>query len=310
MDEFSNPAARFRPIEPQSPFIVGTSHFDRHVTELDGLFYRADRPDFKALTDQILAKPAETSLRDYQYWAEAGWKTEHGTYESVARFSGKAIEEGGEFAEAARAFNVADRSGYDDLLGEAGDVLWCLTALANNGGADLDRATKDLLYQYLHGIRYMKAGQEELPSWHEIAGDLATQGTILTAQDLHELMKVRFEPTPSPIMNLFEPEFFNEEPLDHVTSLYAYLIHMTSMQERQFGYNDTRTTHAQFRHQAQELGNSAARCLLSLNFITYHVTEGEMTLAEIIHHNVAKISGRVAHKLVDKTDGERPTELL
>lgn len=310
MDEWSNPASRFRPIEPRSPYILGSSVYDRHITEVDGLFYRSDRPDFEELTAAILDNPSDTSLRAYQYWAEAGWKTEHGTYDSVQRFSGKAIEEGGEFAEAARDFNPGDREGYDELLGEAGDVLWCITALANNGGVDLDRATKDLLYQYLHGIRFIEAGEERLPSWHDVAGDLATQGSLLSARNIGELMKVRFEPTPSPVMNIFESEYFNEEPLNHLTTLFYLLVHMTSMQERQFGYNDTLTTESQFRRKAQELGVTAAQSLLDLTFITYNLTDGEMTLAEIIHHNVVKISGRVQQQLVDKTDGQRPAELL
>ncbi len=76
----------YTPITPTSPFITDIPALDHQITQIDNLFYRQDAADFAELVAAVLDDPSQASLLDYQRWAETGWKTEHGTYDSVIRF--------------------------------------------------------------------------------------------------------------------------------------------------------------------------------------------------------------------------------
>ncbi len=307
MSNFSNTPDRYRPTGPSEPLILDVSEFDHLIEERDQLFYRQDQIALEQLAGEILADPSQASITTYQYWAETGWKTEHGTYKSVLRFSEKVREEYEEFAEVFQAHNGT--IDHHELIAEAGDVLWCLSALSSNGGVSIDAHLKTLLYSYVRGIAHMVGNQKTPPVWRPQAAALASKWEALTVQDLTNLVRSNFEPTPSPVMNVDADEFF-DEPLRHVWSLGCSLQAITFQHDRQYGYNDKPTLVEEFNLHGQVLGDLAARSVLDLVFIVHHLSSGEVSFADVIEHNVQKISARINQQLVDKSDGKRSDDLL
>jgi len=308
MDIYSNSPDRYQSISPSDPWVLGTSEYEHRIVNHDKLFYRQDqKPPIDLITE--LQGAEQIGLTSYQYWVETGWKTEHGTFDSVQRFSQKLEEEAGEFGQAIGEFQ-AHQATLDDVISEAGDVLWCLTALTSNGAASIDAQLKTLLYQYTRGVMHVIDGEDCPPRWRDVSASLSTKWSELTTQDIDQLIAESFEPLASPIRNVFDAEKYEGDVGDHLRDLHYNLFAMTRIQERQFGYQDTLVTLGEFNQHGQQLGDLAARSILELAFITRHATAGEASLTNVARHNVDKISGRINQGRIDKSDGERSVDLL
>ena len=298
----------YLPIQPSDQFILGSGDRLPQGSEQNGLFYRTDIDLNPASVGQeIIGNPADASLTDYQIWVEAGWKTEHGSYASLQRFTNKLFEEYTELQQAYKQ-GLATPTNREDIVSELGDVLWCTMALMSNGGAAVDSHLKNLLYDYCQGIVHFVDGQPSRPSWHTQIGQLATKRESLTVGDISKLIEAEFEPTPSTVMNVDANELF-DEPDDHLDALQSYLYFITRHHDRQFGYHEDHTTQEAFHLRGKDLGRLGAQATLEVAFLAHHLTTGQASLREVVRHNVHKISGRIAEQRVDQSDGERPEHL-
>src|SRR4051812_25638190 len=93
------------PIIPRDDQILGGIMPPTETVQEHGLHSRADiLIDLSEIEGQLLGANPKVTLRDYQYWAEGNWKTQHGTYASVERFGEKLREEHAEVVEAYQLF--------------------------------------------------------------------------------------------------------------------------------------------------------------------------------------------------------------
>ncbi len=305
MPVVSNNPDGYKGIEPQDPYIMGTTPANRHIVERDGLYYRDDiDADFLALTQSLLENGAESELSTYQYWAESGWKTEHGTFSSVERFATKVREEYGEFVEA-----VNDGS-TDEIVSEAGDALWCFTALASNGAGDISQGLKTQINEYADNMLHAdERGVVLEPIWRPKAVTLTQKAGSLTVGEITDLIKAKFEPTISPIM-IVDADEYDEDVRGHLQSLFYGAYGIEGPHHRQYGYNDTETTIEDFYRQSVTVLRLVSMAVLQIAFIVPLATEGAADFGDVVAHNVEKVSARIQQGRVDKTDGERTEDLL
>lgn len=78
--------------------------------------------------------PIFEALGDYEAWVRQNWLYEAGSDSAQVHISNKLREEIAEFSEALRS------EAPQDILSEAGDVLWTASAVACNEGYSLERA--------------------------------------------------------------------------------------------------------------------------------------------------------------------------
>lgn len=289
-----------------------------------GLFYPVRGQDDpqqveRQRAEAILENPAHSTLQDYQYWAESGWKTPHGTYAAADRFGKKVYEEHEELHLAIKALKNAK---YDDkpvkphvskVLHELGDVLWCMSAEASNASVGLDESMKNTLYRYVMGMQHWAGSEPVEPSWRPAAARLATKYGLITVGDIDELIAARFEPTPSPVMNVDADEFENGVE-EHMNSLLFNVSAARNASEMQYGYGEGATASEKFlimpeyyHKMGSVVGELVATSILEIAFIAKWALGKR--LGAVIAANVTKVSGRIQKNLVDKADGKRPNEL-
>lgn len=316
---FHNSNNGFKGFPPHDEAVIGYASGYTVPRERDGLFYRSDLPiDYDELGKRLIEYPYEASIQDYQYWTEAGWKTPQGSYDSVDRLANKIVEEQSELA---KAMYEADRANDDNLplarehiLEEAGDVLWVTTSLASIANADIDSGLKNLLFEYVMGVQHFKDGQVIEPKWRKKVANLATKYHQLTVSDLERLVGEGFEPLPSPVINVFDPEEDFEDVDKHMVTVLGLAHEVRNLVQQQFGGDAearaegdiTYQLPTAFRERARLIGRSAARMYLELAFIAERATN--RGLSDMVSMNVAKITERIATGTVDKADGERPPE--
>lgn len=255
-----------------------------------------------------------SNITDYQNWVESDWKKPHGTYESVERFNDKLSEEIAELRDADTVFtkNGSDRYSDDalELLSELGDVLWCATALASNSSADIDKGLKECLYAYTMGISCYVDGENTEPEWHAISAKMSTDRKNTALSDIDTLISGGFEPLITTAMNLFDdgPELGIYE---HIELIKYDSVVIKGMSDRQYNYGEDEgliVMSELYDSLSADIGRMIAEVYLNIAYIAKHRLNA--TLEDVIAKNMNKINARVESKLVDKSDGERPTELL
>ncbi len=299
----------FHNVNGYRPAAVDVAHVYPSVAktpvELDeaGLFYRAD---VDSSAQQAALEAGTGTVQDYQYWVDTGWKQKHGTPEAAARFETKIFEEFGEFNQAVHEhLGAPSPNTRDQVVGEAGDLLWCSTALASLTSAVLDKELKDLLYSYNHGIAYFGTEPPQPPIWQPEAGRLAIQRTPLSLTDMDSLIGVGFEPLIATAMNI-EAEDDDGGIEEHLTHIVWTSAAIASQTRTLFEVDEDRPVIVLpegLRKIGEEVGSLTAQMYLELAFIVQRLAGGSIN--EVVQHNVRKLSGRIDSGTVDKSDGPR-----
>ena len=311
MPVVSNTPEGYQPFEPNDRHILNGYPDSPPNAYLDsGLYYRSDSPlTYEELSEILIQGSADNELKDYQYWAESAWKTQQGTGESALRYMDKLAEEHEEFKIACDAVRFApedfELAKRDEAILEAGDVLWCIAALACNGGADIDAGLRSVLFRYVRGIKHYRKTIPEDPYWRDAAASLAVKSGQLTFMDLDTLFKSGFEPTPSQVMNTYWPDEVQELEEHYVTSV-ALMAMLGVLLERQYAYTDDNrlVMNSAFNAVSPHIGEISASLLLETLYVAKTVLP-EVKIGQIISKNVSKISQRVKNNQVDKSDGNR-----
>jgi NTP pyrophosphatase (non-canonical NTP hydrolase) len=304
---FHNSDDSYRGVEPRDPHIAGSGYDQRPgPTELrDGLYYRSDigeTPD--QLAARLLDKNWPASVVDFQYWTDSAWLAEHGTYPAVERFSTKLGEEFKEFADEIVSAEEGSKSiSRDRAVEECGDVLWCATALASCLHADVDSGLKNSLFRYTMGVQHINARRWPVkPIWHDKAGALATKYSMLSFEDIDELIDGGFEPLPSPMMTLDESD--RDDTFAHLQMLFAHCSVLTKDADEQFGRPnqgvEREITESGFEVKARESGVDVANIYLELAFLVH---QAGSRLSEAMRTNIVKLTKRVNEQTLDKESG-------
>jgi NTP pyrophosphatase (non-canonical NTP hydrolase) len=294
----------YQPFAPQHPRILSRAPQTAQPIDQDGLYY---------LKDERKNAPI-VSITDYQEWCEEGWKQQHGTYESATRFGDKLTEEAGEMQQALLEFRVAgsDRESAEaaELLSELGDVLWCATSLASNSSADVDTGLKLRISDYALGVLDYSSGEATATPWRKDAAVLSHKYTAIHSEDITGLLEAGFEPLPTPVMNLYDPEP-EYSVRGHVEFVLANASAMKVAVDQQYAYGELEDAFIMpvtYDGHAAAIGTLAAEILLNIAYIAKQELAADFNL--VVSKNIAKIQGRIQAGRVDKTDGARSTELL
>lgn len=302
----SNNDDGYKAVQPLGENMMIHPSFHATPEQRDGLFYRSDLPiDLDEATARILGRSG--MVQDYQYWVDTGWKKEHSTYEAVERFGDKLYEEHQEFNIELRPVIHSDSEtvSADNIISEAGDVLWCATALASCATADLDAGFKSLLYRYVRGVQHIGDNNKAIePKWRQAAGDLSIKYDQLTIRDIDDLLSVGFEPLPSTVMNIYDPEEPDGGISSHLINSIAICATLRNQTEEQYGWGgEAYVMPEMFKIKSRHVGELVAGLYLETTWIALSATEA--TLEDILHANVTKIDGRLQTNTIDKADGKR-----
>lgn len=311
---FVNNGENYFPVAAQGHNLY-TNDWSRQVGLNDGLYYREDQGhDERVIVarNHLHSDTPQASLLDYQVWVDGAWKTPHATYQSVERMGDKLYEEHHELLQEVRRVSddPDDQTAKGELLSEAGDVLWCATALANNSGADIESGMRNQLFRYVVGVQHIGENAEAIQTpWRNKAAELATSITPITLGAINELLEEKFEPLFSTVMNIFDPDSPEADVNSHMVQGLVYCATLRNQVEEQFGWNepDTMVLDSWFKTKARPIGETVANIFLETAYIAKVV--GGFTVAEVIQKNFAKIESRTQAGLIDKTDGTRPPEL-
>lgn len=293
----------YRPFRP-SDFIISPA--DRAVDpfEVDSLWY---------LTPEHQATEI-TTVTDYQEWAETGWKQKHGTYTASTRFLGKLLEEVSELGEAdsifVRSGSQLDSEHATELLSELGDVLWCATALASNSTADIDSAIKTSLQEYVDGTSVSNGRDKLPPTWHDEVTLLSHKWHNIAISDISDIIATGFEPRQSPVMTIDgdEPAWGVE---GHIDLMLWAVLSLQALVDTQYCYgemNELAVTSNDYYETARSIAGLCAELYLNVAYVAHHRLG--LSLDDVVAKNMAKLNARIEAGRVDKTDGERSTDLL
>lgn len=235
---------------------------------------------------------------------------------SLERFAAKLNEECGELQEATLNYfeNPDSESDRQELISEAGDVMWLTWALASNAGVSMEAALKQLTNRYVHGIRWVRPGPEDVePTWRDAAIAFATKFDHLRIADFDAMIAAGFEPTVSTHMNIYE-DFDYELPEDILRDIDYLTKLLVRSVGQQYGKTESSDqdpqlvlTSQEFARRGEAVGELASRVTLLAAHFLWRIAG--VLPSQIFTHNIKKVSGRVSSGLVDKTDGERPAEL-
>jgi NTP pyrophosphatase (non-canonical NTP hydrolase) len=257
----------YKKIIPGDEHVVGGLEPPVPIKDRNGLYCRADiELDMDQAAEHLVKDPSNANIQEYQYWAEGNWKTEHGTYSSVERFGEKLKEE---FFEAVEAIDIyrfglmGDPELAANVKSELGDVLWCTSALASNGGADIDAGLKNLLFRYVSGTQLIVHNNSMPMPWRDKAARLATKFNQITIGEIDELIWHQFEPQPSPIVNYYEFDAAQWTVDEHLRIMLrgTYIEEMLFITERQYGRKeglDGYATQSLFTEYAGRLSEAVA----------------------------------------------------
>jgi NTP pyrophosphatase (non-canonical NTP hydrolase) len=307
----------YMPIYPSDENVIGGIKPPTGYSEHENLFNRSDiKIDLDAIENQIIDSDPELIVEDYQYWAEGNWKTKPGTFSSSERFSEKLKEE---YHEAVEALELLEDDPDNeklkaDLASELGDILWCMSALASNGGASIDLGIRIYLHKYALGMQVVKEGKAFPPNWHPKAAEISTKWEKITVKEIESLIDDKFEPTPSPVMNIY-----SEDIGDTQYDIACHLRNMLGGQllgaaqtlaQAQYGKssspkesNDTIIMQGYFASCAMRLSEIYAATVVEVAYIGS--IQLKMSLSEIMQQNAGKLSNRVSKGQVDKQDSPR-----
>lgn len=297
---FNKGEGGYEKFAPQGLYAKPSCCGDAKSVECDGLYNLSPERELSAIS----------SVTDYQYWVESNWKKPHGTFEAVKRFYSKLSEEIDELFEADYEFN---EDGCDtkaiELLSELGDVLWCATALASNSSADIDKGIKECLYHYTVGVTNYVDGEESELSWRDNSAEISTIRKNVDFADIDNLMSNGFEPLISRAMNLFDeyPEMDIYEHIDLI-KMHSMVIKSIASQQYNYGEDDVFVSSRTYDVMSDDIGIATAEVLLNVAYIAKNRLG--LALGDVVNKNIDKTSKRAELGLIDKSDGERPDDLL
>lgn len=285
----------------------GTS--EEKVRKVKGLFYKIDDGNAHLdieleLLDTGRRSTGELSISALQQWAEKGWKKEHNTAPALEYWRSKFGEECTELGEA------IDTGNPRAILGEAGDVVVCLLAIADNDSIVLDPYIKDELYAYARGVNLLAGDHpRELP-WKTEAMRLSTQTDRLTVKDVEGIIMAGFVPFVVHSIDLKgEDDTMSVREAAGTLGILAHVVwagarHRTHEGEDNFD-PDIRLSNTTLGD--VELGHLVARALLS---IAYLVHLYGYSFEECMEVTMSKINARIQAGRIGKEDGERSGDLL
>jgi NTP pyrophosphatase (non-canonical NTP hydrolase) len=317
MSIFSNSSDGYDGFPPRDPNVLASPFSSAEIIERDGLFTRHNELFNQSdLALELLTAHEGTEFNHYQYWAETSWKTEQGTKSSARRFIDKLREETLEFQQAIEDYRqnfleTDEEKLKEEVILEAGDIIWCLTALSCNARADIDAGARTVLFKYVRGTRHIVGETVEEPSWRNYAGTLATKYGQLTLGEIDGLIDEGFEPSPSPVMNVINPERDEYSLDEHLLMGSILAASLALMHEKQYGYaeeNSEESSSFVMQQKFDELGIEVAELASQLLVETLYIVKKvlpDVTLAEIVSKNVTKLSKRVETQTIDKQDGTR-----
>lgn len=274
------------------------------------LHFRDSETTYAECTERLTATSNPT-IDDFTTWAGDAWKTPQGSFASVERWRVKAREELDELRQALLSHDV---SPHDEslraTLDEAGDMLFCIAAIAVNGGVDVADSLKHTIADYLRGITYYERGEAVAVPWADAAHALLHPARPLTADSVDELFSAGFHTFASTRMNIFDPDDAGSEFLpDLVEDLSLMTGLLIGMHQRQFGYGwvqqaaDAPELTGDGTPVHEALSQLYPRCFLLAVEVICSVAPG--SLGAVIRHTVNKVSQRVSAGLIDKSDGSR-----
>lgn len=313
----SNMPEGYHPFGTTDPHVFDGNGPDAAPIELGGLYYRRDaKYSYDELSSTLLQCSEEANFLSYQYWAEFAWKTQQGTYNSAERFIDKLTEEHLEFKLAVDQFRQCTEKDDKPALAkevvlEAGDVMWCITALSSNAQSDIDAGMRNILFAYTRGTQHIRNLVAEKPRWRDVVGSMAVKYDQLNFGDLDQIIAAGFEPQPSPLMNIFDSDEEQFDVPQHLFMEAGLIAVIASLHRRQYGYGDDLSKNptsfvmpGEFQRLALQIAEVASSCLLETLYVANKLLPG-ISMATIVNKNVEKISSRVITNTVDKTDGER-----
>jgi len=248
---------------------------------LDELPQRAEVQDFAITID------------DYQAWCELNWKMPHGTVMSNTRLVDKLFEENAELKE-----SFYHNSSREDLIGELGDILWCVTAIASDLKVNVKHGLMELFYLYGRGTIIFETG--EAPEWVKQA-QVLTFNKSLQAGDIDEMVAKGYEPQASPVMYADESPMMTDLELEDALNNIEINSLMLSSIARMNYEPDIYQSGATQR--PEEVAYLTAKIYVDIGFIARH--RSDATLVEVIQENIRKLSNRAENNLIDKSDGSR-----
>ena len=277
-----------------------------------GLFSRTDL-DYPALAKRFTADPAHFGLTDWQLLNQASWKAEHGTRKSGRRFTHKLLEEIDEFSDVLESY-TGSPSARHALTSETGDVLWCAEAICSNSGVRLETAIQRKLLSEALGNVLLKSDHTPVsPGWKKAAGKIALRNIKQnTIGHIETLFNKGYIPTDATGFLLPEDEFDDPiETLPNRDSLRLTAAIIQNMVQIQFEDTDDEyilfQTQGSFAYRGERIAAVTANLFMNVLYAAKRV--GGIGFSEIALENYQKTTGRVMANLVDKTDGERPSEL-
>jgi NTP pyrophosphatase (non-canonical NTP hydrolase) len=279
-----------------------------------GFFSRQDI-DYIGLAKRFTTDPKGFGLTDWQLLNQASWKTEHGTLAAARRFTNKHLEEVDELSDAIELYDGSSTAKHA-VASEAGDVLWCLLAICSNSGARIETAIqRKVLAESLGNVLLDRNQKPIVPSWKKTAGKVALRNiTQNTLGNLEKLFRKGYIPTDTTGFLVPEDEFndpYETLPTRGLLRLTAGILQ--NMVQIQFEDDTEADVHlyqtpSSFAYQGEQIAAVAAGVFMNVAYAAKRVADVE--LSDIATENYAKTTARVIANLVDKTDGERPAELL
>ena len=305
------------PVAPNISGMVGENQQFAYDPD-KALYMRTD--DHTVRMGEWLAQCPDGSitLRRWQQWSQDAWKVRHGTPEASLRFVAKLYEEydelGQEIHEVIRDGSVSAAQ-RQKIVSESGDILWCLSAVASNVDISIEESYREYLRDCSNGTRILVDGAFVAPSWRETAMAQVVTGRLLTDKDVDRFLAADYVPQPSPDMNLdpedFEPQFPRDIMQDWI--LYRVLPYgLENLSHYYYQVNEDGTQREEaVPYTALDNAANTRRLIAETMIRTLHAAKvlTGATTGEIMRENYHKITGRVMANLVDKTDGERPSEL-
>lgn len=308
-------------VNPVGNMLIGPGINPDVIQDSRGLFRRT-QTDIAAVGAVILSSPGQLDIEDYQLWAQDSWKEEHGSVEAAHRFSVKLCEEHEEFGIALiKYLRQPSDALRDDLISEAGDVLWCTTSVLSNANQSLKSSLQNYLHSLVRGTIVYEGETLRYPRWRTYANQLAIKNLEpLMTSDINALFDIGYVPQESTVMMLDDEGMERENSLEELYSLWGlravYAFSLRNLAHRQFGVHEVFGDDEQFRdnRSVEEFGSIGTLLSEVGSFIvmdTLYTTRQATgaTFGQIVQKNYKKLSQRVAADLVDHTDGTRPDDL-
>lgn len=260
----------------------------------------ASRVTTAAETDRV----ANLAIDDYQAWCELNWKAPHGTIESQARFRKKLAEEYKELS--AEIEKAADGQEVKaEVASELGDLLWSATAVTSDLGRKVKTAIMERLHLYGNGTRYVSG---DTPPWVLLAQSLSYSERDFAIEKLDQLIEAGYTPQPSPYMYIDDDTHAGWAEIDQAGTFILYGARTMDYIAENVYDVDTYQSGVINNDDAEAVDNLIAEIYINSAYLARHLAGS--SLAGVIKKNIEKVSARVDAGLIDKQDGERPSELL